>query len=306
MADLRNNHVLVTGGGGFVGAPTVRALIDEGAVVRVLDAVSPWRLDGIDCEVIVGDIADQATVEAACQDIQLIVHLAVLPLNLANVDPCQAFETNVRGSFNVFDAAGKAGVSRIVYSSASSAYGPTDAYPIVEDHPLRPTAFYPASKAAAEMLLRGLAGTYGYGFIVLRYMNVYGPDQVAGVVPAVARSLIDGKRPRLTGDGTQAFDFVHVGDCARANVLALASEASGVELNVGSGEATSLNELVATLGELLGDGLRPEYECEVSTAPPRIGSIERAGRLIGYRPQISLREGLADVLDALRVVAPGS
>ena len=106
----------------------------------------------------IGDISDQDTVAQACEGIELVVHLAVLPLNLANADPAQAFETNVRGSFNVFDAAGKAGVSRVVYSSASSAYGPTDAYPIVEDQPLRPNAFYPASKAAAEMLLRGLAG----------------------------------------------------------------------------------------------------------------------------------------------------
>ncbi len=195
MTDLNDKLVLVTGGGGFVGAPTVRALLAEGAKVRVLDAVASDRLDGVDCEVRIGDIADQATVADACAGAELVVHLAVLPLNQANADPSIAFDTNVRGSFNVFDAAGKAGVSRVVYSSASSAYGPTDSYPIVEDQPLRPKAFYPASKAAAEMLLRGLAGLYGFSFIILRYMNVYGPGQTAGVVPAVARSLLAGDRP---------------------------------------------------------------------------------------------------------------
>jgi UDP-glucose 4-epimerase len=300
MADLRNKHILVTGGGGFVGAPTVRALMAEGARVRVLDVVTPWRIEALDCEVIVGDISDLDTVVAACQDVDLIVHLAVLPLNLANADPEQAFETNVRGSFNVFDAAGKAEVARVVYSSASSAYGPTDAYPIIEDHPLRPNAFYPASKAAAEMLLRGLAGAYGYRFIVLRYMNVYGPGQTAGVVPAVARALLGGERPKLTGDGSQSFDFVHIEDCARANMLAIAADTTGAELNIGSGVATSLNTLATTLGDLLGERVQPTYEGANSVAPPRVGSIERAAQLIGYRPRVSLSDGLADVLDAMR------
>ena len=150
------------------------------------------------------------------------------------------------------------------------------------------------------MLLRGLAGAYGYSFVVLRYMNVYGPGQTAGVVPAVARALLGGERPKLTGDGTQAFDFVHIEDCAQANMLAIAGDASGAELNVGSGEATSLNDLVATLGDVLGERVQPQYDGPISTAPPRVGSIERARQLIGYRPQVSLRDGLADVLDALR------
>ena len=306
MSNLTNKHVLVTGGGGFVGAPTVRALRAEGATVRVLDAVESDRLSDADCEVRIGDISDMDVVAAACEGVELVVHLAVLPLNQANADPSLAFDTNVRGSFNVFDAAGKAGISRVVYSSASSAYGPTDAYPIVEDQPLRPNAFYPASKAAAEMLLRGLAGLYGYSFIILRYMNVYGPGQTAGVVPAVARSLLTGNRPKLTGDGSQAFDFVHIEDCAQANMRSIAGDSSGAELNVGSGEATSLNELVATMTQLLGLDLTPEYDGPVSSAPPRVGSIERAGELVGYRPAVSLRDGLADVLDFQRRLAAGS
>ncbi|HLH65328.1 MAG TPA: NAD-dependent epimerase/dehydratase family protein [Solirubrobacteraceae bacterium] len=306
MGELGGRRVLVTGGGGFVGAPTVRALLAEGAVVRVLDVAEPWRLAGVECETVIGDISDPATALEACRDVELVVHLAVLPLNLANADPRQAFESNVRGSFNVFDAAGRAGVRRVVYSSASSAYGPTDAYPIVEDQPLRPNAFYPASKAAAEMLLRGLAGTHGYGFVILRYMNVYGPGQTAGVVPAVARSLLAGERPKLTGDGTQAFDFVHIEDCARANMLSIRAESSGAELNVGSGTATSLNDLVATMAELLGLDVAPVYEGPVSSAPPRVGSIERARALVGYRPTVSLRDGLASVLEAMRTQPPGA
>lgn len=303
MADLQDRHVLVTGGGGFVGAPTVRALIARGATVRVFDALAPHRLNDLDCEIVIGDIADRDAVASACRDIELVVHLAVLPLTQANADPRLAFDTNVRGSFNVFDAAGNAGVSRVVYSSASSAYGPTDAYPIVEDQALRPNAFYPASKAAGEMLLRGLAATHGYSFVILRYMNVYGPGQTAGVVPAIARALLAREPPKLTGDGTQAFDFVHIDDCAQANMLAIATEAGGYELNVGSGGATSLNELVAKLGDLLGRRVQPLYDGPVSTAPPRVGSIERAREMIGYDPQVALNDGLRSVLQALQQAA---
>ena len=223
MPDLQGQRVLVTGGGGFVGVPTVRALLEEGADVRVMDLRAD-ALAGLDVEVIEGSVTDARTVERACDGVALVAHLAVLPLTAANTEVEAAFDINVLGCFNVFRAAGEAGARRVVYSSASSAYGPTEAVPIPDDHPLEPVAFYPATKAAGEMVLRGLAGTYGYGYAILRYMNVYGPGQRAGVVPAVARALLAGEAPTLTGDGRQAFDFVHIDDCARANVLALVAD----------------------------------------------------------------------------------
>ena len=210
--ELDGSNILVTGGGGFVGAPSVRALLDEGVRVRVLDVAPSPRLEGLDCEVQLADIADAGAIGSACDGMDAVLHLAVLPLNMANTEHEAAFQTNVRGSFNVFRMAGEAGVKRVVYSSASSAYGPTSAVPIREDHPLRPNAFYPATKAAAEMLLRGLAGTYGYSCAILRYMNVYGPGQRAGVVPAVAMRMLAAERPQLSGDGSQGFDLVHIED----------------------------------------------------------------------------------------------
>jgi nucleoside-diphosphate-sugar epimerase len=299
MGDLQEQRVLVTGGGGFVGVPTVRALLAEGAQVRVLD-LSGDALEGLDCEVVTGSVTDLDTVRRACEGVQRVVHLAVLPLTAANTEVDQAFEINVLGCFNVFRAAGDAGAERVVYSSASSAYGPTAAVPIPPDHPLEPLAFYPATKAAGEMLLHGLAGTYGYDFVVLRYMNVYGPGQQAGVVPAVARALLAGDAPTLTGDGTQAFDFVHIDDCARANTLALGAAASRASLNVGSGEATSLNDVVALMCDLLGVELQPSYSGDVSSAPPRVGDLSRSRELIGYEATMPLRDGLATVLDHMR------
>jgi UDP-glucose 4-epimerase len=308
MPDLKGQRVLVTGGGGFVGLPTVLALLAEGASVRVFD-LNADRLADLDYEVLTGDIADAETVARACEGVDAVVHLAVLPLTAANAEVQLAFDANVRGSFNVFRAAGEHGVRRVVFSSASSAYGPTDAVPIKEDHPLRPVAFYPASKAAGEMLLRGLAGTYGFEFVILRYMNVYGPGQRAGVVPAVARALLAGQAPTLSGDGSQAFDFVHIDDCARANTLALTADASGAALNVGSGEAASLNEVVATMRELLSVDVEPAYQGDPTGAPPRVGDVATARELISYEATISLRDGLATVLDEMRdssALAPGS
>jgi UDP-glucose 4-epimerase len=283
--------------------PTVRSLLAKGARVRVFDLNAEALPDDLDCEAVTGDIADADAVAQACSGVTSVVHLAVLPLTAANADVQLAFDANVRGSYNVFRAAGESRVRRVVYSSASSAYGPTDAVPIAEDHPLRPVAFYAATKAAGEMLLRGLASTYGYDFMILRYMNVYGPGQRAGVVPAVARALLAGKAPTLTGDGTQAIDFVHIEDCARANTLALASEASGAALNVGSGEATSLNEVVTTMRELLGVDVETQYQGEPASAPPRVGEVAAARELISYEATMSLPEGLATVLRELELDA---
>jgi UDP-glucose 4-epimerase len=299
MSELQGQRVLVTGGGGFVGVPTVRALLAQGAQLRVLD-LSADALAELECEVVTGSITNLDTVRRACDGVTRVVHLAVLPLTAANTQVERAFDINVLGCFKVFRAAGEAGVERVVYSSASSAYGPTDAVPIPAEHPLEPVAFYPATKAAGEMLLRGLAATYGYDFVILRYMNVYGPGQRAGVVPAVARALLAGDTPTLTGDGTQAFDFVHIDDCARANTLALSAAVSGAALNVGSGEATSLNEVAALMCDLLGVDLQPSYSGDVSTTPPRVGELGRSRELIGYEANVPLRDGLASVLDHMR------
>ena len=165
MADLGNKHVLVTGGGGFVGAPTVRALLAEGARVRVLDAVEPWRLEGVDCEVVIGDIADPDTVARRARASSSSCTSRCCPLNLANADPARRSRPTCAARSTCSTPPARAGVSRVVYSSASSAYGPTDAYPIVEDQPLRPNAFYPASKAAARCCCAASPGTYGYSFI---------------------------------------------------------------------------------------------------------------------------------------------
>ena len=297
---LGGANILVTGGGGFVGAPSVRALLEEGARVRVLDVAPSPRLAELDCELRLADIADAEAITGACAGIDAVLHLAVLPLTMANSELEVAFQTNVRGSFNVFRLAGEEGVKRVVYSSASSAYGPTEAVPIREDHPLRPNAFYPATKSAAEMLLRGVAGAYGYTCAILRYMNVYGPGQRAGVVPAVARRMLAGEQPQLSGDGNQGFDFVHIEDCARANVLALRAEVDGEDFNVGHGTSASLNELVAVIAELIGQGIEPRYDGPVTSTPPRVGDVSKGRELLAFSAGIELRDGLQTVLDELR------
>lgn len=293
---LSGARILITGGSGFVGTPSASMLLTAGATVRVLDLSPPQFEHESGVDVVLGDITDPDVVDHACEGIDAVLHLAVVPLTAANEHHEPAFDTNVRGSFNVLHAAGVAGVQRVVYASASSAYGPTDAVPIGEDHPLLPTAFYPATKAAAEMLLRGLAGSFGYGFALLRYMNVYGPGQRDGVVPAIVRAARSGEPPVLTGDGTQAFDFVHVDDCARANVLAVESDVTGEAFNIGCGSATSLNELVAIIGRLLKRELPPDYSGAAVSTPPRVGDVAKARELLRFSAETGLTDGLASVL----------
>ena len=301
---ISGSSFLVTGGSGFIGSHVVDRLVAEGADVVVFDkrvreenladALPSGRVRTLE-----GDVTEPAAVRQAAEGVAGVFHMAVLPLGPCSEDPRRCVEVNVDGTLNVLEAAREAGAKKVVFSSASSVYGDTNET-MDESHPLGARTMYGASKIAGEYFVRAFSDLYGIDHVILRYMNVYGPGQRAGVVPAVARALLAGDAPSLTGDGSQAFDFVHIDDCARANTLALVAGASGAALNVGSGDAASLNEVVATMSDLLGVDIEPAHQGQPSTAPPRVGDVAGARRLIAYEAQVSLREGLASVLDELQ------
>ena len=149
------------------------------------------------------------------------------------------------------------------------------------------------------MLLRGLAGAYGYSFAILRYMNVYGPGQRAGVVPGVSMRLLAGERPQLQRRRQPGLRLRAHRGCASANLLALASDIDGEDFNVGHGSVASLNELVAIVGEILGSPLEPTYAGEKITAPPRVGDVSKPREMLGFVAQVELADGLRTVLDEL-------
>lgn len=300
---LAENRFVVTGGSGFIGSHVVDQLLEAGADVVVFDAVvRRENLPASDhggLEVVEGDVTDVSALRAAMEGAAGVFHLAVLPLGACIESPRRCVDVNVVGTFNVFEAAQTAGVRKVVFSSASSVYGETSET-MDESHPLEAETMYGASKIAGEYFLRAFGDMYGLDYVVLRYMNVYGPRQEGGLVVSVLRRILGGSPPVITGDGSQSFDFVHVGDVASANLRAMASDVSGETFNVGSGTEVSVKDIVERLIVAAESDLEPEFTSERVLMARRVGSSEKAKRLLGWTASRDLDAGLRDVVGALR------
>jgi nucleoside-diphosphate-sugar epimerase len=298
-------RALVTGGAGFIGSALVRALVEAGHEVRVLDDLSTGsrrNLEGAGAvHLIEGDIRDQAPVRRALAGTEVVFHLAALPSVARSVaDPVRSHSVNVDGTLNVLIAARDQGVRRLVFTSSSSVYGDTPTLPKHEDMPVQPRSPYAAAKLAAEAYCRAFAATFGLETVSLRPFNVFGPrqdpaSQYAAVIPRFITRMLAGERPEVFGDGRQSRDFTFIDNMVEALLLAAAAgpEASGEAMNIGCGGRISLLDLVAALNELLETDLGPTF------TDPRPGdvrdseaSVDKASRLIGYRPSIEVREGL--------------
>jgi UDP-glucose 4-epimerase len=243
-----------------------------------------------------GDVGDTGALTKAAEGVDGVFHLAVLPLGPCSEDPRSCLDVNVVGTFNVLDTARQAGAKKVVLSSASSVYGDTNDT-MDESHPLGARTMYGASKIAGEYFARAFHDLHGLDYVILRYMNVYGPRQDGGLVINVLRRIQAGERPTIMGDGSQSFDFVHVADIAGANVRAMASDVSEATLNVGGGNEVTVREIVGRLIELSGSGVEPEIRADVEVPMTRrVGSSERAEELLGWRPEYDLDRGLQDVV----------
>jgi UDP-glucose 4-epimerase len=302
VSRLSGRRYLVTGGSGFVGSHVVEQLVQAGVgEVIVLDSVLretnlAGPLGSGRVRAVEGDIRQADRLAELLDGVDGIFHMAVLPLGPCQQDPRRCLEVNIVGSFNVVEAAHRAGVRKVVYSSASSVYGDT-LETMDESHPLNARTMYGASKLTGELFLRAFNDQHGLDYVALRYMNVYGPRQEGGLIVSVLRRLLAGERPTITGDGSQSFDFVHVADVARANLAAMASDVTDEALNVGSGGEASVREIVEKLIELTGSDLEPEYRTDERVVMSRrVGSNERLRRLLGWEPTIDLESGLRDVI----------
>lgn len=312
--DLQGKKLVLVGGAGLIGSHTVDHLLKEdvkeviiydnmvrGSAENLRDAMKDPRVKIFD---IGGDIMQSDILEAAFDGADGVFHLAALWLLQCHDFPRSAFDVNVRGTFNVMEACVKKGVKRLVSSSSASVYGDAVREPMDEGHPFNNKNFYGATKIAGEAMLRAFHHRYGLNYVGLRYMNVYGPRQdYHGAYIAVIMKMLDaidkGDSPTIMGDGSEAFDFVAVEDCGRANVCAMKSEATDRNYNVGTGKRTSLKELAELLIEITNCKKSIQYapRSQATLVRNRIGCPKRASEEISFTATIDLREGLNRLIE---------
>lgn len=309
QVDLLGKKVVVVGGAGLIGSHVVDQLIetDVGEIV-IYDNFVRGRHENIEAALedprvsifkAGGDILQSDILTDAFDGADGVFHLAALWLLQCHDYPRAAFDVNVRGTFNVLEACVAAGVGRLVYSSSASVYGDALSEPMTEDHPFNNKNFYGATKIAGEAMARAFHHRHGLNLVGLRYMNVYGPRQdYRGAYIAVIMKMLDaidrGEAPTVLGDGSEAFDFVAVEDCARANIAAMRADSVDRAYNVGTGRRTSLKELAGMICALTGcrQAIRYEPRSTASLVRNRIGCPKLAAEEIGFTAEISLTDGL--------------
>ena len=304
--NLSSSKVLVIGGAGLVGSHLVDQLIGEDVseIVVFDNYVRGTRANLSQAEkspkvqIVEGDITNYEQLRAAMDGVDVVFLLAALWLFECVEHPRACVDVNVVGNYNVIELAHELGVKRLVYSSSASVYGDAVMVPMTEEHPFNNRTMYGAGKIAVEQFLRAFNDMYGLSYVGYRYMNIYGPRMdykgtYVSVIPKVLDRIDQGMPPIIFGDGSQSYDFIYVEDVARANILGAKSDASDEFFNIGMGIKTTINELVMLLLELTGSDLEPEYRPqEQMFVTHRVGSTEKAEELLGFRAQVSLREGL--------------
>jgi UDP-glucose 4-epimerase len=303
--------VLVTGGGGFIGSNLVRALLERGDEVRVLDNFSTGNrqnLAGLDVDVVEGELRSYERVHNAVRGVEIVFHLGALGSVPRSVqDPLTSNAVNVEGTLNVLLAARDEGVRRVVFSSSSSVYGTRRELPVREDQAADPLSPYGVAKLAAERYCVSFSRVYeSFESVVVRYFNVFGPrqsplSQYAAVIPLFITAIADGKPIRIDGDGEQSRDFTYVSNVVDGTILAAAAaDASGRIFNVAASAPASVNQVAETIGRILD---RP---VEKVFAPSRAGDIRdswadiaSARETFGWEPSIGLEDGLRRTADSL-------
>jgi UDP-glucose 4-epimerase len=312
--DINGANILVTGGCGLIGSTTIDLLLRDynPARIVILDNLNRGTLANVEqalkdprVTLLREDIRNVEAVHRATRGMDAVIHMATLRITACAAEPREALGVMCDGSFNVLEAAQAAGVKKVVAASSASVYGLADSFPTREDHhPYNNRTWYGASKVMLEGLLRSFNDMYGLPYVALRYFNVYGPrmdihGKYTEVLIRWMERIAAGQPPLILGDGKTTMDFVYIEDVARSNVLALASDVSDEVFNVASGTETSLNELATALLRVMGSKLKPEYgpERKVNPVSRRLADISKAQRMLGFKAEVGLEEGLRRLVD---------
>jgi UDP-glucose 4-epimerase len=308
---LKTEHVLVTGGAGFIGSELVRQLADTGAVVTVVDNLVNGKrqnLDGVLSDrvrLVTADVRDTVRMTDLMQGIDVVFHLACLGVRHSIHSPEENHEVNATATLNLLRIAREAGVGRFVYVSSSEVYGTARWVPMTEEHPTFPLTVYGASKLAGECYTRAYNTTYDYPTVVVRPFNAFGPrchheGDSGEVIPKFMLRCMAGLPMVVFGDGTQTRDFTYVSDTALGIRLAGTADAAvGQTINLGSGHEIAINDLATEIAAVVG-----AETVSVIHEEPRPGDVLRlyadaakARDLLGFQPRVSLHEGLMRLKD---------
>jgi UDP-glucose 4-epimerase len=313
MTSLEHSRCLVTGGAGFIGSHIADLLVKEGArEIVVIDNFTRgrrenlgWALANGNVRIVEADIRDTALLVELTRGVDVVFHQAAIRITQCAQEPRLAHDVLATGTFNVLEAAVNAKVPKVVAASSASVYGLAEEFPTTErHHPYNNDTIYGAAKTYLEGMCRSFHAMHGLDYVALRYFNAYGPrmdihGKYTEVMIRWMERIRDGKLPLIFGDGSQTMDFVYVEDIARANILAAGNAVTDEVFNVASGTETSLKQLAQLMLKVMGSKLGIEFgpERTVNPVARRLASTEKAERLLGFRTEVSLEEGLRRLVE---------
>lgn len=298
--------ILVTGGAGFIGSHIVDAFIHDGHDVVVVDNLCMGKVENIHpkAKFTLIDIRSEELEETfEHEQFDIVCHQAAqMDVRKSVSDPAYDADVNILGTLNILQNCIRYGVKKVLFASTGGAvYGEQEIFPCNEKHPLRPVSPYGVTKLTVEKYLYFYGLEYGLKYVILRYANVYGPRQnpsgEAGVVAVFSSKLVAGEQPIINGDGKQTRDYVYVGDVVRANLKALQHEKDDF-FNIGTSIETDVNRIFDLLNRLTGGKAQEKH------GPPKKGEQRRsiidykkAETVIGWKPQVSLEDGLKQTVE---------
>ena len=310
---IKDSTIFVSGGAGFIGSYVIEELlIHQPKKIIILDNLIRGSFENMKgfindprIEFIEGDIRNNELLEKCIEGSDYVFHMAALRINACAANQQEGFEVMIQATFNIANLCLKHKVKKIIYSSTASVYGLAQHFPTPEtDNPYNNQTFYGGAKIWGEQLFRSYKFMHNMDYVALRYFNVYGSrmdtdGKYTEVMIKWLDCIRDNKQPAIYGDGTDSMDFVHVKDIARANVLALISDVTDEAFNVGDQIETSLSDLLNALLKVNKSQLKPIFKEANSINPVsrRLADISKASKLLGYKPAITLEQGLKELTD---------